>query len=308
MIKLIISKHLAKHVLTKLKKTLSYLLYILLLCTLNSAAYSFDTLAKSAIVFDETTGSILLEKDADKPLPPASMSKLMTLLLAFEALQDGRVSLETKFRVSAKASQKGGSKMFIEENQLVSVEDLVRGITVASGNDACIALAEALNGTEDSFVSRMNIKAKDLGLTNSYFTNSTGWPATQHVMSARDLLKLAIHVREKYPEYYHYFQEKEFTWNGIRQQNRNPLLNTGIGADGLKTGHTEEAGYGLVGSSKLGDRRVSFVLAGLKTSQDRKFEGEKIANWAFRDFSVVNLFPNDLILVHMAYLNQHYYI
>ena len=293
MIKLIISKHLAKHVLTKLKKTLSYLLYILLLCTLNSAAYSFDTLAKSAIVFDETTGSILLEKDADKPLPPASMSKLMTLLLAFEALQDGRVSLENKFRVSAKASQKGGSKMFIEENQLVSVEDLVRGITVASGNDACIALAEALNGTEDSFVSRMNIKAKDLGLTNSYFTNSTGWPATQHVMSARDLLKLAIHVREKYPEYYHYFQEKEFTWNGIRRQNRNPLLNAEIGADGLKTGHTEEAGYGLVGSSKLGDRRVSFVLAGLKTSQDRKFEGEKIANWAFRDFSVVNLFPND---------------
>jgi D-alanyl-D-alanine carboxypeptidase (penicillin-binding protein 5/6) len=256
-------------------------------------AHGFDTLAKSAIVFDETTNSVIFEKGADKAYPPASMSKLMTLLLAFEALEEGRIALETTFRVSAKASQKGGSKMFIEENQLVSVENLIRGITVASGNDACIALAEGLNGTEDSFVSRMNLKAKDLGLKNSNFNNSTGWPSPGHVMSARDLLILSMHLRNKYSKYYNYFQELSFSWNGIKQENRNPLLKLDIGVDGLKTGHTEEAGYGLVGSAKLGVRRINFVLTGMKTSQQRKIESEKIAKWAFRDFTVTSIFPKD---------------
>ena len=257
------------------------------------SAYSFDTTAKSAIVYDETTQSVILEKEADKPRPPASMSKLMTLLLAFEALEEGRIDLDTTFRVSAKAFKKGGSKMFLEENQLVSVEDLIRGITVASGNDACIALAEGLNGTEDSFVARMNLKAKDLGLKNSHFTNSTGWPSPGHVMSVRDLLNLSIYIREEYPKYYEYFQEKEYTWNGIKQSNRNPLLKMDIGADGLKTGHTEAAGYGLVGSSNLGNRRISFVLTGLKSSKDRRFESEKIIKWAFRDFTVIDLFSEN---------------
>ena len=254
--------------------------------------YSFDTVAKSAIVFDETTNSVIFEKEADKAYPPASMSKLMTLVLAFEALEEGRIKLDTTFRVSAKASQKGGSKMFIEENQLVSVENLIRGITVASGNDACIALAEGLNGTEDSFVSRMNLKAKDLGLDNSQFNNSTGWPSPGHVMSARDLLILSIYVRKNYSKYYGYFQELTYSWNGIQQLNRNPLLKLNIGADGLKTGYTKESGYGLVGSASLGARRISFVLTGLNTSEQRKLESEKIVKWAFRDFTVFSIFPD----------------
>ncbi len=267
----------------------AWVFLLFFLCNI-STAFAFDTLAKSAIVFDELTNSVILEKEADKRLPPASMSKLMTLLLAFEALDDGRIDLDTTFRISSKASQKGGSKMFIEENQLVSVESLIRGIAVTSGNDACIALAEGLNGTEDSFVSRMNLKARDLGLNNTHFENSTGWPAPKHLMSVRDLLSLSIYIRQKYPHFYKYFKEKEFTWNGIKQRNRNPLLNIGIGTDGLKTGHTEEAGYGLVGSSLLGKRRISFVLAGLNSSSERKLEGEKIVKWAFRDFAAIELF------------------
>lgn len=278
---------------TKKWKIFNILLWILAFEGLTTAAYGFDTLAKSAIVFDEITESILFEKEADKPRPPASMSKLMTLLLAFEALDEGRINLATTFRISKKASRKGGSKMFVEENQLVSVEDLIRGIAVASGNDACIALAEGLNGTEDSFVSRMNLKAKDLELTNSHFINSTGWPARGHLMSVRDLLKLSIHIRNKYPTYYKYFQELEYTWNGIKQENRNPLLKLNLGADGLKTGHTEEAGYGLVGSSNLGKRRISFILTGLKTKQERKLESEKIIQWAFREFAITNLFSEN---------------
>ena len=274
----------------KVRSLVKSVLLFLAWCTY---VHGFDTLAKSAIVFDETTNSVIFEKAADSSYPPASMSKLMTLLLAFEALEEGRITLETTFRVSTKASQKGGSKMFIEENQLVSVENLIRGITVASGNDACIALAEGLNGTEDSFVTRMNLKAKDLGLDNSHFNNSTGWPSPGHVMSARDLLILSMHLRKKYSKYYKYFQELSFSWNGIKQSNRNPLLKLDIGADGLKTGHTEESGYSLVGSAKLGERRINFVLTGMRTSQQRKLESEKIAKWAFRDFTVTSIFPSD---------------
>ena len=274
----------------KVRSLVKSVLLFLSWCTY---VHGFDTLAKSAIVFDETTNSVIFEKAADRAYPPASMSKLMTLLLAFEALEEGRITLETTFRVSTKASQKGGSKMFIEENQLVSVENLIRGITVASGNDACIALAEGLNGTEDSFVTRMNLKAKDLGLDNSHFNNSTGWPSPGHVMSARDLLILSMHLRNKYSKYYKYFQELSFSWNGIKQLNRNPLLKLDIGADGLKTGHTEESGYSLVGSAKLGERRINFVLTGMKSSQQRKLESEKIAKWAFRDFTVTSIFPSD---------------
>ena len=193
------------------------------------------------------------------------MSKLMTLLLTFEALQEKRISLSTKFRVSEKASKKGGSTMFLEKNQLVSVEDLIKGITVVSGNDACIVIAEGLNGTEESFVERMNLKAKDLGLLNSNFNNSTGWPSPGHAMSVRDLLTIATILKNEYPNYYKYFIDREFTWNEITQPNRNPLLNLNLGVDGLKTGHTNESGYGLVASSQLGKRRVTLVIAGTKS-------------------------------------------
>ena len=216
-----------------------YLLGVISLCFLfifsNTFVFSFDTTAKSAILYDETTNSVLFEKLADKPLPPASMSKLMTLLLTFEALEEKRISLTTKFRVSEKASKKGGSTMFLEKNQIVSVENLIKGISVVSGNDACIVIAEGLNGTEESFVQRMNLKAKDLNLLNSNFNNSTGWPSPGHVMSVRDLLKIALILKNEYPNYYKYFLDTEFTWNEITQPNRNPLLNLNLGVDGLKT-------------------------------------------------------------------------
>ena len=256
-------KYYNKLVLLKLRKACNYFIGILIFCSWSSLAFSFDTIARTAIVLDEETNSIILEKNADQPLPPASMSKLMTLLLTFEALEEGRINLETMFRVSKKAFLKGGSKMFVEENQLVSVEDLIRGITVASGNDACIVIAEGLNGTESSFVSRMNLKAKDLGLSNSNFTKSTGWPSPGHVMSARDLLTLSIRTIEDFPEYYHYYADKEFTYNEIKQSNRNPLLYTNLDADGLKTGHTSLGGYGLVATAKKNNRRLILILNGL---------------------------------------------
>mgnify|MGYP001433047895 FL=1 len=273
-----------------------FLGFIFLFLFSNTFLFSFDTSAKSAILYDETTNSVLFEKFADKPLPPASMSKLMTLLLTFEALEEKRISLSTKFRVSEKASKKGGSTMFLEKSQLVSVEDLIKGISVVSGNDACIVIAEGLNGTEESFVERMNLKAKDLGLLNSNFNNSTGWPSPGHYMSVRDLLTIATILKNEYPNYYKYFMDREFTWNEITQPNRNPLLNLNLGVDGLKTGHTNEAGYGLVASSQLGKRRVTLVIAGTKSKEERKLEGEKLLQWAYRDFKLVEIFPKDYLL------------
>ena len=277
-----------------------YLLGVISLCFLfifsNTFVFSFDTTAKSAILYDETTNSVLFEKLADKPLPPASMSKLMTLLLTFEALEEKRISLTTKFRVSEKASKKGGSTMFLEKNQIVSVENLIKGISIVSGNDACIVIAEGLNGTEESFVQRMNLKAKDLNLLNSNFNNSTGWPSPGHVMSVRDLLKIALILKNEYPNYYKYFLDTKFTWNEITQPNRNPLLNLNLGVDGLKTGHTSEAGYGLVASSKLGKRRITLVISGTKSKGERKREGEKLIQWAYRDFKIVEIFPNNYLL------------
>ncbi len=276
-----------------------FILSLLSLSFSTNFALSFDTTAKSAIVYDETTDSVIFEKFPDKPLPPASMSKLMTLLLTFEALTEERVSLSTKFRVSEKAAKKGGSTMFLEKNQLVSVEDLIRGISIVSGNDACIVLAEGLNGTEESFVRRMNLKAKDIGLTASNFNNSTGWPSPGHVMSVRDLLKVALILKKNYPKFYKYFLETEFTWNGITQPNRNPLLNLNLGVDGLKTGHTTESGYGLVASSQLGNRRITIVIAGTETKQERKLEGEKLLQWSYRDFKVVEIFPENYDLAEV---------
>ena len=273
-----------------------FLGFIFLFLFSNTFLFSFDTSAKSAILYDETTNSVLFEKFADKPLPPASMSKLMTLLLTFEALEEKRISLSTKFRVSEKASKKGGSTMFLEKSQLVSVEDLIKGISVVSGNDACIVIAEGLNGTEESFVERMNLKAKDLGLLNSNFNNSTGWPSPGHYMSVRDLLTIATLLKNEYPNYYKYFLDREFTWNEITQPNRNPLLNLNLGVDGLKTGHTNEAGYGLVASSQLGKRRVTLVIAGTKSKEERKLEGEKLLQWAYRDFKLVEIFSKDHLL------------
>ncbi|KNG95104.1 D-alanyl-D-alanine carboxypeptidase family protein [Pseudaestuariivita atlantica] len=261
-----------------------------LLIALAASAAAFETRAKAAFVLDQSTGTVLLNKNADEPLPPASMSKLMTLYVAFEAIRDGRLSLDEKLPVSQHAMDYGGSTMFLNTRDRVKVEDLIRGIVVLSGNDASAVIAEALSpdGTEAGFARFMTQRAQQLGMTNSSFRNSNGWPATGHFMSMRDLALLANRLILDFPQFYPMFSEREFLFDGRAPQNknnRNPLLGLGIGADGLKTGHTQEAGYGLVGSAKQGDRRVVFVISGLDSERARAEESEAIVNWAFRQFA-----------------------
>jgi D-alanyl-D-alanine carboxypeptidase (penicillin-binding protein 5/6) len=254
------------------------------LCLSTATYWAFDTLARSALVLDVQTNTVLFEKDAQRAIPPASMSKLMTLNMLFEALNDGRVTLDTTFVVSQKAHKMGGSKMFLRQGERVSVENLINGIIVLSGNDACIVVAEALEGSEAEFARKMTERAKKIGMKNSTFANATGWPHPTQRMSAEDLVFLAKRMITQFPEYYAYFKVKSFTWANITQQNRNPLLKIGIGADGLKTGHTQEAGYGLVGSAIQGERRIIFMLTGMQSSAERASESERVANWAFRNF------------------------
>ncbi len=254
-----------------------------------SALAAFETQAKAAYVYDMATGTVLLEKNADEPLPPASMSKLMTLYMAFEALEDGRLQLDERLPVSEHAMSYRGSTMFLNTADRVKVEDLLRGIIVLSGNDATVVIAEALSpdGTEAGFARMMTERAKEMGLANSHFTNSNGWPQAGHRMSMRDLGILAERIIRDFPTFYPMFAEREFLFDGRAPQNvrnRNPLLGLGIGADGLKTGHTQEAGYGLVGSAKQGDRRIILVISGLPSQKARAEEAERIINWAFRQF------------------------
>ncbi|MFK7746388.1 MAG: D-alanyl-D-alanine carboxypeptidase family protein [Roseobacter sp.] len=258
-------------------------------------ASALDTRATAAFVMDQTTGTVLLNKNADQPLPPASMSKLMTLYMAFEAVRRGKseggLDLNEELPVSEHAQSYGGSSMFLRSGENIRVEDLIRGIIVLSGNDACVVIAEALSpdGTEYGFARLMTQRAQQLGMTNSTFTNASGWPQPGHLMSMRDLALLANRLITDFPEFYPLFAEKEFAFDNrvpSNRLNRNPVLNMGIGADGLKTGHTQEAGYGLVGSAKQGDRRVIFVITGLDTVAARAQESQSIVNWAFRQFTM----------------------
>ena len=265
------------------------------------AAQAFETSAKSAIVLDLGTDLTLMEKNADMALPPASMSKLMTLNMTFEALEDGRLSLDQRLPVSEAAQAYGGSTMFLNTRDRVSVEDLIRGVIVLSGNDSSAVLAEAISpdGTERGFAQMMNERAKQMGMMNSSFANSNGWPAAGQRMSMRDLALLAKRLITVFPQYYGYFAETEFAFDNRAPDNRfnrNPLLKLNIGADGLKTGHTSEAGYGLVGSAKQGTRRIVFVMSGLGTQQDRASESERIANWAFRQFAEQQLAEQGVIM------------
>ena len=273
---------------------LRHLILALAAMMLALPAAAFDTSARGAYVVDVTTGTVLLNKNADEPLPPASMSKLMTLYVAFEAVRDGRLTLDERLPVSEHAMSYGGSTMFLNTRDRVRVEDLLRGIVVLSGNDACAVIAEALSpdGTEAGFARFMTQRAQAMGLTNSVFQNASGWPAAGHVMSMRDLALLARRLIEDFPEFYPMFKETEFAFDGrapANTRNRNPLLGLGIGADGLKTGHTSEAGYGLVGSAVQGDRRVIFAITGLETAAERAREAEAIVNWAFRQFAQKSL-------------------
>jgi D-alanyl-D-alanine carboxypeptidase (penicillin-binding protein 5/6) len=266
-----------------IRASVLFLVFVIAL-TLGSRAEALETAAREAILLDADTGAILFAKEADTPMPPASMSKIMTVFIVFERLKEGRLSLDDLLPISEKAWRKGGSKMFVEVGDKVRVEDLLRGVIVQSGNDASIALAEGLAGSEEAFAGEMNAAAKRIGLTNSHFANATGWPDPEQQMTAHDLALLAEQIITHYPEYYHYFSELEFVWSDIHQSNRNPLLYKNIGADGLKTGHTEEAGYGLTGSASRDGRRLILVVAGLKSAAQRSEEAERLIEWGFREF------------------------
>ncbi|MFN3461596.1 MAG: D-alanyl-D-alanine carboxypeptidase family protein [Oceanibaculum sp.] len=255
-----------------------------------AAAQEIETTARQAFIIDAQTGTVLLDKDADSLMPPASMSKLMTAYMVFQRLKDGRLSLEDELLVSEKAWRKGGSKMFVEVGSRVSVEDLLRGIIVQSGNDACIVVAEGIAGSEEAFADMMTEVARKIGLEKSVFRNATGWPDEGHVMTARELAVLAQRIIADFPEYYHYYAETSFTYNNIRQGNRNPLLYTMNGADGLKTGHTEASGYGLTASAKRDGRRIILVVNGLPSMNARSQESSRLMDWAFREFEALSLF------------------
>lgn len=255
-----------------------------------TSARALETAAKQAILIDLETGTVLLEKNADDPVPPSSMSKMMTVYLVFERLKEGTLSLSDTFVVSRKAWKRGGSKMFVEVGKSVAVGDLLRGVIVQSGNDASIVLAEGLAGDEKAFADRLNEKAKELGLTNSNFKNASGWPEDGHVMSVRDIATLSIKTIQNFPEYYKMYKEKTFTFSGIRQGNRNPLLYRNIGADGLKTGHTEAAGYGLSASAVRGGRRLVLVVNGLPSMRARSTESHRLMSWGFREFRNFSLY------------------
>lgn len=258
-------------------------------------ATAMDTKAREAYLIDFETGSVLYDKNGHVPMPPSSMSKLMTTVMVFERLREGSLSFDDVFRVSQTAWRKGGaasggSTMFLDPNSEVRVEDLLNGVIIQSGNDACIVLAENLMGTEEGFADSMNKKAKEIGLSGSNFVNSTGLPDEGHVMTPHDLVTLSKYIIKTFPEYYTMYSMKDFTYNKIRQQNRNPLLYTMTGADGLKTGHTSIAGYGLTASAQRGDRRLILVINGLKSMQERADEANRLMDWGFANFENKTLF------------------
>ena len=258
-------------------------------------AETITTTAKQAIIIDYETGTVLFEKDSKQKMPTSSMSKVMTMYLVFDALERGDLSLDDELLVSEKAWKKGGSKMFVPVGKKVKVEDLIRGVIIQSGNDATIVLAEGLAGSEDTFAEALNRKAKELGMENSHFMNASGWPDPDHYSTAHDLAILASAIIKDFPDHYSYYAEKEFTYNKIRQTNRNPLLYMNIGADGVKTGHTEDGGYGLIasGESKDGKRRVVMVLNGMESKQERKSESARLLQWALKGFKTISLFEDE---------------
>ncbi len=260
-------------------------------CALASAATAeVTTKAPYAIIMDYETGAVLFEKNADTPTPPSSMSKLMTAAIVFERLKNGQLKLTDEFPVSVKAWKMEGSKMWTRVDTKIPLDALLHGMIVQSGNDACVVIAEGIAGSEEAFADLMTKKAREWGLANSTFANSTGWPDDNHKMSTRDLALLARKIIKDFPEYYPLYSQKEFTWEKIRQPNRNPLLYSFRGADGLKTGHTETAGYGLVGSAVIDGQRRIIVVNGLSSEKERAAETERLMRIAFNDFSNRTLF------------------
>jgi serine-type D-Ala-D-Ala carboxypeptidase (penicillin-binding protein 5/6) len=261
----------------------------------------FDTKAAEAILVDARTGAVLFEKDADTLFPPASMSKLMTMIMVFEGLKAGKLKLDQEFLISENAwrhggAQSGGSTMYAELNSRIKLSDLMQGVIVQSANDACIAIAEGMAGSEEAFATKMTARARELGLKLSTFHNATGLPDPLHRVTARELTMLARYIIKEFPEYYKIYSQPSFEWNKIKQDNRNPLLKDYPGADGMKTGYTEESGYGLVGSALRDGRRLVMVIAGLKTIKERKEEAQKLLDWGFSQFKSIDVYAaNDRV-------------
>ena len=277
-----------------------FLINILLI----SKSYSINTSATSAYILDSSSNTVLFEKNSDLTYGPASMSKLMLLYIVFERLQNRSISLEQEFLVSKKAWKFGGSKMFVNIGDKVSIMDLLKGVIVQSGNDACIVLAEGISGSEKNMVEEMNDKGQELGLSNSNFQNVTGWPHKDHYMSAKDIGNLAKAIIDRFPEYYQLFALTEFEYNDIKQFNRNELLNFD-GFDGLKTGRTTQAGFGLVSSSIRNNRRIVSVVNGLNSNKARVNETKKLVNWGFREFRNFDLFgPEDTVIKAKVWLGN----
>mgnify|MGYP001172407382 FL=1 len=270
------------------------LLFVFLILTKQS--FAIESIAKTALVIDLSTNEILLEKNSTEKTYPSSMTKMMTALVAFEKIKDGSLSLDQEFLISKKAWKMGGSKMFIEVDKRVSVYDLLLGVVVQSGNDASIAIAEGISGSEEIFAIEMNNLGKKIGLTGSNFTNSSGWPDDNHYTTAEDLAKVAQYTIENHYELYQMYKISDFTYNGIKQDNRNPLLYTFEGADGFKTGYTEAAGYGLVGSAERGDRRLIVVLNGLESSKSRAQESLRLMDWGFNNFQLVDFYKKNEVI------------
>lgn len=284
-----------------------YLIWTIMAGTIltSVSAEAFETKAKYALLMDADTGYVMLDKKADIPMPPASMSKLMTAYIIFEQLKSGKLTPDTEFTVSENAWRKGGAKsgsstMFLKPNQKVKVKDLLRGIIVQSGNDACIVAAENIAGTEDVFADIMTRKAHDLGMKTASFKNATGLPQTGHEMSAKDLAILAQALIREFPEYYPIYSEREFKYNGIKQGNRNPLLYEVPGADGLKTGHTQASGFGLTGSVKTPDnRRLIMVINGLNSMSDRRTESKRVIGWGIGAFENITMYGTDSVVAQV---------
>ncbi len=265
-------------------------LFLLLVSFVNPATAAFQTPVKQALLIDLTTGTVLYEKNANELVPPSSMIKILTAYVVFQELKKGRLALEDKLKVSKKAWKMRGSRMFLEVNSLVSVRDLLKGLIVQSGNDAAVCLAEAVSGTEEAFVDVMAQTAQALGVRQSTFGNSTGMPHAENLMTLRDIAVIATRTMMDFPELYPMYKDKEFTHNNIRQQNRNPLIHQDIGCDGLKTGHTDAGGYGLVASTVQNGRRILMVLNGAKSIRERAEQARRLIQYGYRAFTSANLF------------------
>lgn len=278
-----------------LSRSLAGLVLLLLAATGALAQELFETKAKQAFMIDGETGTVLFSKDPDTPVPPASLAKLMTMEVVFNALKSGRLSMDDEFYISENAwknggAGSGGSTMFAIVKSSIRLEDLIQGVIVQSANDACIAIAEGISGSEANFAAIMTARAREIGLAKSEFRNATGLPAEGQIVTMRELVMLAHHIWSTYPDYYHFYSQPEFTWNKITQRNRNPLLKMDIGADGMKTGYTEESGYAIVGAVARDGRRLFVAMSGMATEKERAEEARKILDWGIRAFERRKLF------------------